>query len=289
VKNNYFFNKQFSNIYKKSSKNSEVTSQILYGEKFQILLKHKSWIKIKTSFDNYSGYIKNRNYTDRHFSKYKVYALKASIFDKLQKKTKNFLPFGSKISLISKNKNYIEFEKNKWIKKKDVKNINHKEKKFIKIFKLFLKTKYVWGGKTFKGIDCSALLQLFYYYNRSFYPRDTIDQIKYSKKNQINKFEFKNKENNPIFYMIRYNNFFFNLKSKIKKNPLLKILNIKNENNLLKNQKIKNNYNLVINCNGSNFINKNFFFRKINKKYNAVAFTTIIKHKKFSNNIRIIM
>ena len=97
--------------------------------------------------------------------------------------------------------------------------------------------------------------------------------------------DFKNKENNPIFYMIRYNSFFFNLKSKIKKNPLLKILNIKNENNLLKNQKIKNNYNLVINCNSSNFISKNFFFRKINKKYNAVAFTTIIKHKKFSNNI----
>ena len=46
----------------------------------------------------------------------------------------------------------------------------------------FLKTKYIWGGKTFKGIDCSALLQLFYYYNNSFYPRDTKDQIKYSRK-----------------------------------------------------------------------------------------------------------
>jgi cell wall-associated NlpC family hydrolase len=68
------------------------------------------------------------------------------------------------------------------VKKKDIKKINHKEKNFIKIFKLFLKTKYVWGGKTFKGIDCSALLQIFYYYNQSFYPRDTVDQIKYSKK-----------------------------------------------------------------------------------------------------------
>jgi len=48
---------------------------------------------------------------------------------------------------------------------------------------LFLKTKYVWGGKTYKGIDCSAILQLLYYYNNKFYPRDTKDQLKYSKSN----------------------------------------------------------------------------------------------------------
>jgi hypothetical protein len=31
-----------------------------------------------------------------------------------------------------KNKNYIEFEKNKWIKKNDIKKINHKEKNLLK-------------------------------------------------------------------------------------------------------------------------------------------------------------
>ena len=40
----------------------------------------------------------------------------------------------------------------------------------------------MWGGKTYKGIDCSALLQLLFYYNDSFYPRDTKNQIKYSKR-----------------------------------------------------------------------------------------------------------
>jgi gamma-D-glutamyl-L-lysine dipeptidyl-peptidase len=182
VKNNYFFKNQFSNIYKKASKNSEVTSQIIYGEKFKILSKNKKWVKIKTLFDNYIGYIENKEYFKKFFPKYKVYSLKAIIFNKLNKKTKNFLPFGSKIERINENKNHIEFEKNKWLKKSDLKKINHKENNFNKIFKLFLKTKYVWGGKTYKGIDCSALLQIFYYYNMSYYPRDTKDQIKYSKK-----------------------------------------------------------------------------------------------------------
>ena len=62
MKNNFFYKKQFSNIYEKTSRFSEVTSQILYGEKFKILSHLKSWIKIKSFFDNYVGYIKNENY-----------------------------------------------------------------------------------------------------------------------------------------------------------------------------------------------------------------------------------
>ena len=90
---------------------------------------------------------------------------------------------GQKLRRLSENKNYIEFEKNKWLKKKDIKKINHKEKNFSKIFKLFLKTKYVWGGKTFKGIDCSALLQVFNYYN------ETLLSKRYCRSDQIFKKE----------------------------------------------------------------------------------------------------
>jgi gamma-D-glutamyl-L-lysine dipeptidyl-peptidase len=183
VKNNFFYKNQFSNIYKKASKNSEVTSQIIYGEKFKILSKNKDWIKIKSSFDNYIGYIKNEKYTDKHKPSHKVYISKAKILTKQNKTTDKFLPFGSKISIIKESKNFVKFDRNKWVKKSDLKKIDHKEKNFSKIFKLFLKTKYVWGGKTYNGIDCSALLQMYYYYNNSFYPRDTKDQIKYSKKN----------------------------------------------------------------------------------------------------------
>ena len=181
MKNN-FLNLPVTNIYLKPSSNSEVSSQILYGEKFKILSKNKNWIKIKSLFDNYIGYIKNENYVKNYKPTHKVYNLKAFIYSKPNNKTKSFLPFASKFSIINENKNFIQFDKNKWLKKKDIKKINHKEMNFLKILRLFLKTKYVWGGKTFNGIDCSALLQLFYYYNNSFYPRDTKDQIKYSRK-----------------------------------------------------------------------------------------------------------
>jgi cell wall-associated NlpC family hydrolase len=183
VKNNHFCRKPLSNIYKKPSESSEVTSQILYGEKFKILSKNKNWIKIKVSFDNYIGYIKNKNYKTGYKPTHKVFILKANIFNKLKNKTKYFLPFASRVSIIQENKKFIEFEKNKWVKKTDIKKINHIEKDYLKILKLFLKIKYFWGGKTYKGIDCSAILQLLYYYNNKFYPRDTKDQIKYSIKN----------------------------------------------------------------------------------------------------------
>ena len=59
--------------------------------------------------------------------------------------------------------------------------INKKEKNFVKIFKSYLDCKYKWGGKTCHGIDCSALIQLFYKFNNKFFPRDTVDQIKVKK------------------------------------------------------------------------------------------------------------
>tara|TARA_B110000003_G_scaffold263688_1_gene287725 strand:+ start:59 stop:805 length:747 start_codon:yes stop_codon:yes gene_type:complete len=182
VKNNHFCKEPLSNIYKKPSKVSEVTSQIIYGEKFDILSKNKNWLKIKTSFDNYIGYIKNKNYINNFKPTHKIFVLKASIFDKTKKKTKYFLTFASKVSIIQENKKFIEFEKNKWIKKADIKKIDHIEKDYLKVLKLFIGTRYVWGGKGYKGIDCSGILQLIFYYNNKFFPRDTKDQIKYSKK-----------------------------------------------------------------------------------------------------------
>jgi len=187
VKNNLFCKSPHINLYKEPSYKSKISSQIIYGEKFKILVKKKKFTKIKTSYDNYVGYIKSSNYINKFKPTHKVSVLKSRIFkypkSPTKYKSKKFLSFSSKIQIIKKNKNFVMFDKNKWLNIKDTKLINQKEIDFLKILKLFLKCKYKWGGKTFNGIDCSALVQVFYQYNNKYYPRDTKDQIKYSKKN----------------------------------------------------------------------------------------------------------
>ena len=184
MKNN-FLNKSVANVYFKPSTNSEVVSQILYGEKFKILLKRKKYIKIKTHYDNYIGYIKKDKFLENFKPSHKVSKIKSKIFFKKGKRflsSNHYLYYGSGVCIRNENKKYIEFEKNKWIKKSDIKNIDHYEKNYIKVFKFFLNTKYLWGGKTCVGIDCSALIQIYFYYNRIFFPRDTKDQIRFCKR-----------------------------------------------------------------------------------------------------------
>ena len=183
MKNNYL-KSSIVNIYSSPSAKSEIISQILYGEKFKILSKKQKWLKIKTNFDNYIGYIKKNKFNQNFKPTHKIYKIKSKIFKRINGKfllTKDFLPFASGISFKSKKNNFIEFEKNKWIKKNNLKKINYFEKNYNKIFKFFLNSKYLWGGKTSSGIDCSALVQIYFYYNRVFFPRDTKDQIRFCK------------------------------------------------------------------------------------------------------------
>ena len=184
MQNNYYSTYSCVNIYERPSINSKISSQIIYGEKFKVLRKVKSFLKIRTSYDRYNGYIKNKKFQEKIKTTHKVKVLKTRIL-----KSNKFLPFSSEIGILKKKKNYVMFEKNKWINAKDINPINHKNKNILKILKLFLHCKYKWGGKIYNGIDCSALIQLFYKFNNKFFPRDTVDQVKFKKGINIKKFK----------------------------------------------------------------------------------------------------
>ena len=171
------------NIYEKKKKNSKLSSQILYGEKFSIIREYRDWYKIKTSYDKYVGFIKKKKFKNFIYKPtHKVSSLKANIFLNPAKnsKIKMKLSFASLIQVKSSNKNFLNFD-NYWIQKSDVVPINFQEKIFERI-KIFKNVRYKWGGKKFDGIDCSGLVQIFYKFNNLYCPRDTGPQFKYFNK-----------------------------------------------------------------------------------------------------------
>jgi hypothetical protein len=168
---------------------------MIYGDSFSISNKSKKWLKIKMKEDNYKGYIKNKKYSNFLKPTHKVNTLKAKIFKFPNRIKINEITFGSKIKVIDNNLKFLKFAKG-WIKKNDVKPISYKEKDLFKKITIFKNIKYKWGGKSFKGIDCSALIQVLLNFNNKFCPRDAKDQFRYFKKN-IN---LNNIKKNDIIY-----------------------------------------------------------------------------------------
>ena len=199
--NRYFTNFfTFVNLYKKPSIKSEMVTQMIYGDSFLVSKKSRKWLKIKIKEDGYKGYIKNKNFPNFLKPTHKVNILKSKVYKFPNKKNKiNELSFGSKIKVLDNRAKFFKFSKG-WISKNDVKPISYKEKNpFRKIF-IFKNIKYKWGGKSFKGIDCSALIQVFLNFNNRFCPRDAKDQVKFFKKN----IKLKNIKKNDIIYWKRH-------------------------------------------------------------------------------------
>ena len=106
MKNNFFCKSADVYLYEKPSHKSKISSQILYGEKFKILLKNKNWLKIKTSFDNYTGYVRKIKYVNKFKPTHKIKKIFAITYKKPNKnsKTKKKLSFCSFISVKKKRK-----------------------------------------------------------------------------------------------------------------------------------------------------------------------------------------
>ena len=198
MKNSFGNNLPIVNLYKKKSLKSGIDTQLLYGDNFKVIKKHSGWKKIRIKKDGYIGYIKNKKFSEPIKPNFKVCVLKARLFGgpSSKKKLKKFLPYNSRVKIIGKNGKFGKFGKY-WIKISDLKKINFKYRNIFKNVKLFKNTKYLWGGKSYKGIDCSALVQVFFNHNNKYCPRDSKDQEKYFKK----KIKLKNiRKNDMIFW-----------------------------------------------------------------------------------------
>ena len=180
-----YYTNSFSlvNLYKKPSTKTEIVTQMIYGDKFTIYRKSKKWLKIKIREDNYKGYIQNKNFPFFTKPTHKINVLKSNVykFPNKQKKVGE-LPFYSKIRVLEKKSCYFKFLKG-WVHNSDLKPLSFKKKDPFSNITIFKNIRYKWGGKSFKGIDCSGLIQVFRNFNNKYCPRDAKDQVKFFKKN----------------------------------------------------------------------------------------------------------
>ena len=178
------------NIYKKNNNKSEIVTQILYGEKFLAKKKIGIFYKGYRIYDKYKGFIKIKDLElDRNKKTHKIISSKCFLYKKpnLRTKLNKKIYFNSKISILNQKNNFVQITLG-WILKKNIKPINFKKKHFCDNFKVYLNSKYLWGGNSPEGLDCSALVQELLKFNNIYSPRDSKDQkIFFKKKITINK------------------------------------------------------------------------------------------------------
>ena len=173
-----------ANIYKKNSKNSGIVTQILLGEDFKSQNKIGKFYKGYKAYDKYKGFIEAKDlHLDKNKKTHKIISKECNVYKKPNNKYKlnKKIFFNSRISILDDKNSFIQ-TKNGWILKKNIKPINFRKKHFLDNIKLYLNTKYLWGGNSPKGLDCSALVQELLKFNNIYCPRDSKDQKKFFRK-----------------------------------------------------------------------------------------------------------
>ncbi|CAL2081848.1 C40 family peptidase [Tenacibaculum sp. 190524A05c] len=146
---------------------SEMVSQVIFGEHFEILEKTKKWSKIKLAFDGYEGYIDNKQYQEISDSLYKQLENEEKIYsgeliDFITDSDNNLttIPIGARLPFYDKNSFKIHETEFKYEGKTSGKKLN--KNAIVETAYLFLNSPYLWGGKTPFGIDCSGFTQTVY-------------------------------------------------------------------------------------------------------------------------------
>lgn len=162
-----------------ASDRSEIVSQVLFGEHFEILETVLPWTKIRLQYDGYEGWIDHKQYQSITEENYKLLSKEAIILnaDLVQYVTspKNTLlpvTIGASLSFLNHsdiNTENYDFEGFK------VTGIKPKADLVATSYQ-YLNSPYLWGGKTPFGIDCSGFTQMVYKLNGYKLLRDASQQ-----------------------------------------------------------------------------------------------------------------
>jgi len=165
------------------SDKSELVTQLVYGECYQILGSQGNWHQIKIAADDYMGWIDFKQscpVTPNYFEEWKATQHPRAV-DLVQTISSpemripillgSVLPFFDGINIRINNQKYV------YSGRATNNTLPFKINFFTKIAKSYLKAPYLWGGKSIFGIDCSGFVQQVYGICGYSFPRDAWQQV----------------------------------------------------------------------------------------------------------------
>lgn len=161
------------------SDRSEIVSQVLFGEHFEVLEQQKQWSKIKLHFDQYEGWVDSKQYqiiSEKSFEDLSKDAiiLNSDLVEYVTNTKNTLIPITLGASISFLNHDDINVEKFEFEGLK-VSGIKPKSNIVTTSF-MYLNAPYLWGGKTPFGIDCSGFTQMVYKLNGYNLLRDASQQ-----------------------------------------------------------------------------------------------------------------
>jgi len=158
----------FIPIRKTNAESSEMTSQLLFGDLVIINQEVGNWFEIIQEFDNYKGWVDKKEIKTIEKNEYQklkdaeaYYCNEALVSICDDQSNKYIIGMGSTLYNLNTGSGEAKFAgENLYLDSNDIKAFLKTEKdQLIRICKGMLNTSYLWGGKSFFGIDCSGLVQ----------------------------------------------------------------------------------------------------------------------------------
>ncbi|MDQ7949319.1 MAG: C40 family peptidase [Pedobacter sp.] len=168
---------------KEPSDRSEITSQLLFGDRAKVLEKTEKWCYVQSQHDQYEGWmdykqlekISSQQYADDQGF---VYRSPLQLDNTLigENGTKYYLSPGSRLPYYDDGFCFLGEKKYEVTFKPFVPELATFGSKVEETAKFFENTPYLWGGRTLFGIDCSGFVQMVYSLNGIQLRRDASQQ-----------------------------------------------------------------------------------------------------------------